>query len=133
MKKEVEATLHAVKHPVTSSQPRKSLLITLIALFVAAIGLHPFISNQADYKGPLAILDRGFDISLVAALAILTTVIGKRIGRLLALEFVNLAEEISFSLMLGTGCLGMLVLGLALLGMLRPLPVFVLVLLCLWL
>jgi len=111
---------------------RKLTLISVIAfLFVVATGAHIFVSIHHDYHGLVAFLDRVFDLGLVTGLAAFTIAIGLKISRLLALSFANLAEEISFSLMLGTGCLGMLVLGLGLLGMLRPAPVVVLVLLCL--
>lgn len=66
-----------------------------------------------------------FALALFIAIALVC--VGHAIGRLLRLEFANGPEEISFSLFIGTGAVGLSVLGLGLLGLLRPLPVLSLI------
>ncbi|HSE17419.1 MAG TPA: glycosyltransferase family 39 protein [Pyrinomonadaceae bacterium] len=112
---------------------RNRLAITGITCLVllAAIYSHIRIDGNPDFTGPLAILDRVFDLALAGGLAALTFCIGGRLGRVLELNFVSAAEELSFSIMLGTGALGLSVLALGLLGLLSPLPVGLFILLLL--
>lgn len=106
------------------------LLCFLVALLLlAATYVHFRIAGNADFTGSLAILDRVFDLGFVSALATLTFCIGRRVAKFLQLQFVSVAEELSFSIMLGTGSLGLCVLGFGLVGLLRPLPIGVFVLL----
>lgn len=87
----------------------------LTVLCFAGIYAHLQIAPSAEtYKGPLAILDRAFDVSLAVAIASVAFCIGLRIARLLSLSFINAAEEISFSIMLGVGVIGLALLGLGL-------------------
>ena len=88
---------------------RKPVLIVIAALFVfATLFAHLKISNSDTYTGPLALLDRGFDFLIAGALAALTFCAGRRLSRILKLTFAGAAEEISVSVMLGTGTIGML-------------------------
>lgn len=91
-------------------------------LLTAAVYAHLKIAGNEEITGSLAILDRIFDLAFVSALAALTFCIGRRLARLLQLDFLSVAEELPFSIMLGTGCLGLCVLGFGLLGLLKPLP-----------
>jgi 4-amino-4-deoxy-L-arabinose transferase-like glycosyltransferase len=61
----------------------------------------------------------------------LTFSIGARLSRALQLNLISVAEELSFSIMLGTGGLGLSILALGLLGLLAPVPIGLLILLLL--
>lgn len=100
----------------------------LAGLFLLACGMatcaHILVVQAGDdYTGWLMPLDRLFDLLLVAALLALTYCIGRSIVRKLGVSFANDAEEISFSIMAGTGALGLAILGFAFLGLLKPLPI----------
>jgi len=84
-----------------------------------------------DYAGPLAPLDRIFDLSTSMFLVGAAFCVGRAITRRLSLEFANIAEEISVSVMVGTGILGLGILGLGLAGQLSILPVALLFILLL--
>ncbi|HEX8184780.1 MAG TPA: glycosyltransferase family 39 protein, partial [Blastocatellia bacterium] len=74
--------------------------------------------------------DRGFDLALALCLTSLAFCVGRAVGAQLKLDFASHAEEISFSIMLGSGGIGLGLLLMGLAGMLSPLPVtFYLVLL----
>ncbi|HEU4835106.1 MAG TPA: glycosyltransferase family 39 protein [Pyrinomonadaceae bacterium] len=98
-------------------------------VLLAATYAHIKIAGNPDFTGSLAILDRVFDFSLAGALVVLTFCIGARLSRFLRLTFVGVAEELSFSIMLGTGALGLSILALGLPGLLKPLPVGLFILL----
>jgi hypothetical protein len=68
-----------------------------------------------------------FDLALAIALAVMAVSLGRVVGRVLKLSFLDAAETICFCLFLGTGCLGMAVLILGLFGLLQPTPVAILV------
>ena len=53
----------------------------------------------------------------------MTFCIGARLSKALGLKFLNVAEELAFPIMLGTGALGLSILAFGLLGVLKPLPV----------
>lgn len=82
-----------------------------------------------DYTGLLAPLDRLFDLSLAMGLAIITFAVGRAITRKLSLDYRSVAEEVSFSVLLGTGIIGLSVFGLGLLGLLSPAPALLLLIL----
>jgi 4-amino-4-deoxy-L-arabinose transferase-like glycosyltransferase len=92
-------------------------------VLLAAIYAHSTINGNPDYAGSLAILDRVFDFALAGGLGVLTFCIGARLSKVLQLNLISVAEELSFSIMLGTGALGLSILALGLLGLLKPLPV----------
>ncbi|HET6979076.1 MAG TPA: glycosyltransferase family 39 protein [Pyrinomonadaceae bacterium] len=98
-------------------------------LLVAAIYAHIKIDGNPDFTGSLVILDRIFDLSLAGVLAALTFSIGAGLSRVLQLKFLSAAEELAFSIMLGTGVTGIVVLMLGLVGLLKPLPIGLFVLL----
>ena len=98
-------------------------------MLLAAIYAHITMDGNPDYKGSLAILDRVFDLSLAGGLAALTFCTGARLSRALRLKFLSVAEELSFSIMLGTGAVGLAVFALGLIGLLKPIPVGLFILL----
>jgi hypothetical protein len=105
-----------------------SFLVPVALLCLAAGYAHiHIIPTGEDYTGRLAMLDRVFDLFLAAGLVGLAFCVGRRIARWMSLSFATAAEEIAFSVMLGTGTVGLGVLGLGLAGLLRPLPVATLV------
>ena len=117
------------RHRARTRTPHQALtIIGVLLLLIAAVYAHVRLAGNDDFNGPLAILDRLFDLAFVAVLGVLTFCIGRRLARYLQLTFLSLAEELCFSIMLGTGSLALSVLGLGLLGMLRPYAVVALVL-----
>lgn len=117
---------------ITGSTPFSRMF--LAGLFLLACGMatcaHILVVQAGDdYIGWLMPLDRLFDLLLVAALLVLAYCIGRSIARKLGVSFANDAEEISFSIMAGTGALGLAILGFAFLGLLKPLPIIGLLLL----
>ena len=108
---------------------RASFGVSIAALLLLiAVYAHFQVARAGDdYTGPLAILDRIFDLTLAGALGAASFCVGRAISRALSLTFLSLAEEISISVMLGTGALASGVLGLGLAGLLKPLPVAVLI------
>ncbi|MBI3650925.1 MAG: glycosyltransferase family 39 protein [Acidobacteria bacterium] len=105
---------------------RWSKIFQVAALTVAltAILAHLKLSGADDnYKGSLAIFDRIFDLGFAFVLASIAFLIGRRILRTLALEFYSLPEEAAFSLVAGSGAIGLAMLGLGLLGLLKLIPV----------
>jgi 4-amino-4-deoxy-L-arabinose transferase-like glycosyltransferase len=100
------------------------LKVTALVVLLFAILAHLKLSGAGDnYIGALAIFDRIFDLCFALALACVAFVIGRRILRALSLEFASLAEEASFSLMAGSGAIGLAMLGLGLVGLLKLIPV----------
>jgi 4-amino-4-deoxy-L-arabinose transferase-like glycosyltransferase len=95
---------------------------------IPAIYVHSKIAGDEEFVGSIAMLDRVFDLAFVCGLAVLTFGVGNRIARALQLEFLSVAEELSFSIMLGTGGLGLSILLIGLVGLLKPLPVAVFIL-----
>lgn len=118
---------------VTKQSPHKTLLIIAIGclVLIPAIYVHFSIAGNEGFADSIAMLDRVFDLAFVCALAALTFGVGRRLARALQLEFLSVAEELSFSIMLGTGGLGLSILLIGLLGLLKPLPVAVFILLVL--
>jgi hypothetical protein len=107
-----------------SSLRQTVLPISTLAVLLTSIYAHTSLAAvHQDYIGPLALLDRLFDVELAAGLAAVAFGVGRRIIRALGLTPANLAEEVAFSIMLGTGATGLCVLGFGLLGLLNPLPI----------
>lgn len=102
----------------------------VVTPFVICVGLllqHLRIAPDAlDVKGFPALTERLFELLLAASLSVLTYGVGLTISRRLSIVFAGQAEEIAFSIMLGTGAVGSAMLGLGLAGLLTPLPVIIL-------
>jgi 4-amino-4-deoxy-L-arabinose transferase-like glycosyltransferase len=110
-----------------SSTPLFILISFVVVLLLASVYAHYKVAASADnYSGLISILDRTFDLALASMLTAAAFCTGRRIARTLKLSFLSLAEELSLSVMLGTGIIGLGLLGLGLLGQLRLLPVVVL-------
>ncbi|HSE98211.1 MAG TPA: hypothetical protein VLD57_08110 [Blastocatellia bacterium] len=137
MKKTIAVHATASKTKIADSPAFPYAVYISLAVLVAAAVLYAHIRIapvSLDYTGPLAALDRGFDLLLSGALLGVCFCIGRAISRLLRADFDNVAEEVAISIMLGVGSLGLAMLGLGLTGQLRPIPVglliFALVALC---
>ena len=118
---------------VSNNYKREERLVTgWIKPAVIAVGLlaivyaHLHIAGSDTYTGLLAPLDRIFDLALAVAISFMLAALGMTVGRLLRIDWANAAETLSISLFLGTGVFGLAVLGLGLLGLLRPIPVLIL-------
>ena len=106
---------------------KKLLVIPLALITLAAISAHVYLGANRDHAtGLLAILDHVFDLILALGIFTLVLCCGNSIAYRLQPRFNDTSEEISLSAFLGTGVIGLLVLALGLLGMLRPLPVAIL-------
>jgi hypothetical protein len=102
----------------------------VVALFgvglLAVAYAHFHIAGSDTYKGLLAPLDRVFDFVLALAISFMLAALGLAVSRVLNIAWANTAETLSISLFLGTGVFGLAVLGLGLLGMLKPIPTLIL-------
>ncbi len=98
----------------------------IAAGLLAVVYAHLHIAGSDTYAGLLAPVDRLFDLALAIAISFMLAALGLAVSRLLNLSWANAAETISISLFLGTGVFGLAVLGLGLLGLLRPIPVLIL-------
>ena len=96
------------------------LLVTGLALCLASIVAHYAVGVRDDVTGVAAFLNNVFHLTLALSISVVLTFVGHAIARLLRVSFANGPEEISFSLFLGTGVVGLCVLGLGLLGILQP-------------
>jgi len=107
--------------------PKKTLWLgILMGLVIAALLAHMRIASAGpDFRGRLAILDRVFDVLLALLTSGFAFCVGRSLCRKLLLSFVGPAEELAFSIMLGTGVIGLTVLGLGLASLLSPIPVLV--------
>jgi len=99
---------------------------TLLAAF--SIYAHFRIASIGEeYSGVLAPFDRVFDLLLSLTLIATVFCAGRKVCSLLSLSFTSVAEEVAFSIMLGTGLVGLLIFGLGMLGLFRALPVALLI------
>jgi len=104
----------------------KPVVIALVAVaLLASIYAHVRIGGSDTYVGLLAALDHIFDLAFALAIIFFLTAFGLAVARLFHVEWSNTAETISISLFIGTGVFGLAVLGLGLLGLLRPVPVLI--------
>ena len=108
-----------------STSSLRPATIALLGLGLLAL-VYAHFHVTGTYTGLLAPLDRLFDLTLAAAISFMLAALGLAVSRLLNLSWANTAETISISLFLGTGVFGLAVLGLGLLGLLRPIPVLIL-------
>src|SRR2546423_908601 len=105
-------------------RPRYFVWLMALALGGALFYAHLQIAQWGeDYKGPWMVVDRLFDLSFAMGVTAIAFCVGRRGSRILRLSFAGTAEELTFSVMLGVGVIGLVVLGLGLAGMLSPLPV----------
>src|SRR5690242_5880603 len=107
--------------------PQGFLYAVFLGLGVLAVvyaRLH--IAGSDTYVGLLAPLDRLFDLTLAVAISFMLASLGLVVAQLLKLSWSNGAETVSISLFLGTGVFGLAVLGLGLLGLLKPIPIVIL-------
>lgn len=105
----------------------KTLLIVGATLCFSGIVAHFWIGPRDDVTGLLALLNNTFPLTLTIVLAVVLSCVGHAVTRLFRIEFANGAEEAAFSLFLGTGVVGLSLLGLGLVGLLRPWAVLVLI------
>ena len=99
---------------------RKTLLIAVSTLCFSGIVAHLWIGGRYDVTGLPALLNNTFPLTLALLLAFVLSCVGHGISRLFRIKFSNDAEEIAFSLFVGTGVVGLSVLGLGLVGLLLP-------------
>src|SRR5215217_1652098 len=105
--------------------------MTTIIAVAARIAVHiRYGPSPVTQVGPIAVLDHIFDLAFTLSLAIITLVLGAAVSKRLRLTFANTAERLSFSLFLGTGFLGLVVLFLGLLGLLRIWILLALLIVC---
>ncbi|HKV42269.1 MAG TPA: hypothetical protein VJX67_23905, partial [Blastocatellia bacterium] len=100
------------------------------AILIGALALYAHIEVYRagdDYTGALVFLDRLFDLGLVSSLAAVAFCSGRAICKRLCVGFENIAEETSFSVMSGFGTIALGVVALGLTGLLKPLPVTLLI------
>src|SRR5256885_16729173 len=108
------------------SKSRVILVSVLVVIFLtgAAIAAHVYLGDRRENaRGILAVLDHIFDFVFALTLAGVLTSTGRAVCERFRLTFLSSAEEIGFSLFLGTGIVGLAVLLLGLMGWLRPVPV----------
>jgi hypothetical protein len=103
---------------------RLVFLLPLLGMGIALSFAHISVLRMGDdYKGGLLLGDRIFDLCLALGLTGIAFCVGRRTARLLSLSSANVAEELSFSIMIGVGICGLVTLGLGLSGFLAPIPV----------
>ena len=92
---------------------------------IAALSYAHFDVKQMgdDNSGAMLLADRVFDVTLSLALIGVVFCFGRKCARILSLSYESAAEEISFSIMIGVGIAGLMILGLGLAGLLAPVPV----------
>ena len=104
------------------------------ALCIAATITHIYLGAAAEYAtGPLAILDHLFDLVAAVAVSFVILSVGHSLTKRTSLQFVNSAEQLTFSFFLGTGVIGLLVLFMGLMGLLSGWPMLALLLLAIML
>jgi hypothetical protein len=105
--------------------------VTPIIAVAARIAVHlRYGPSAVTQVGPIAVLDHIYDLAFALTLTTITLVIGGALSKFLRLTFANTAERLSFSLFLGTGFLGLVVLFLGLLGLLRVWTMVALFIVC---
>jgi len=95
-----------------------------VSVGIAFFYAHLKIAERGeDFKGAILFVDHIFDLFLAIAIIGMAFCIGHRIARALSLSFTNVAEAFSFSVMIGVGITGLVVLCLGLAGHLTPVPI----------
>lgn len=107
----------AVTKTVRLFSTSRIVSVFVAALCIAATSAHIYLGAGAEYAtGPLAILDHSFDLVAAVAISFLILSVGHSLTKRISLQFVNSAEQLAFSFLLGTGVVGLLVLFVGLLG-----------------
>ncbi len=109
---------------------KQILLISLAAVGLAAVAAHIYLDPPEGAKGPLAVLDHMFDVTLALTLIGTLTSVGHTVCERLGLNFTSTPEALGISLFVGTGMVGLMVLFLGLAGWLRPLPIASMIAIC---
>jgi hypothetical protein len=110
--------------PAGRSKNMLKVLVPLVLIASLATFAHVKIAMIGDdYSGILSPLDRVFDLLLTFALIGVAYAVGRKVCRLWAIEFVGFAEDLSFSVMLGVGVVGLFIFGLGIFGLFKGLPV----------
>ena len=92
----------------------------LIVVIVFAVYAHlKILPDRFNYHGSLALGARLFDLLLAVGLALLSLGVGRYVCERLKVEFSGVAEELAFSILIGSGVIGMGVMALGLVGLLR--------------
>ncbi len=112
-------TLNRTNHSTSTFSLKLIFIIVGASLLVGAVYAHIHLAGSEEYTGPLAVLDHIFDVILALALSIVVLSVGHAIAKGFKLDFASTAEDISFSVFLGTGVVGLSVLCLGLIGLLR--------------
>jgi 4-amino-4-deoxy-L-arabinose transferase-like glycosyltransferase len=122
---------YAVKGTRSWALPRAySLSAGGALILISLIYAHLKVAASGEsYSGLLAPVDRFFDLILALGLTTVAFGVGRALSRRLSLEFANRAEELSLSILLGTGTVGLGVFMLGIAGMLSPAPVAALIIL----
>src|ERR1051326_7930702 len=102
---------------------RRTIIVVGTTLLLAAIAFHFYLSQPEAATGLPAVLDHVFDLTVALTLAAVSACVGNTICERFGLRFTSFAEEIGFSLFVGTGAIGITVLLLGLAGWLRPIPI----------
>lgn len=116
----------------TPEQQNTTTVLSVKRVLLALIGVALIIAVKTHFRSPISEtytgvrlpLDRLFDLFLAALIAVIATSVGMRIARLFRIPFSGTAEIVSVSLFIGTGVLGLVILGLGLAGLLKPGPIF---------
>jgi len=124
----------AVLTPIDSIASSRASLNHMLAMILpiallAAFSIYAHFRIAAageDYTGILLPFDRVFDLLLNLSLVASAFAAGSAMARPLKLSFTGLAEEVAFSIMLGTGIVGLLIFALGILHLFSPVPVVLL-------
>src|SRR5215217_847489 len=110
----------AVTKPVRLFNTARVAAVLGIAVCIGATLTHVYLGAAAEYAtGPLAILDHVFDLVAAITVSLVILSVGYSLTKKISFQFVNSAEQLTFSFFLGTGVVGLLVLFMGLLGLLR--------------
>lgn len=92
----------------------------LIAVVAFAVYAHlKILPERFNYHGSLALGARLFDLLLAVGLALLSLGVGRYVCERLKVEFSGVTEESAFSILIGSGVIGMGVMALGLAGLFR--------------
>jgi 4-amino-4-deoxy-L-arabinose transferase-like glycosyltransferase len=96
------------------------ILAVLMVVIVFAVYAHlKILPERFNYHGSLALGARLFDLLLAIGLTLLSLGVGGYVCGRLKVEFSGVAEESAFSILIGSGVIGMGVMALGLVGLLR--------------
>jgi len=99
-----------------------SYFIVLVLIIVIAFAVYAHLKilpERFNYHGSLALGARLFDLLLAVGLALLSLGVGRYVCGRLKVEFSGVTEELAFSIMIGSGVIGLGVMALGFAGLLR--------------